>query len=952
MKKILQVQIFLMMLVLSMVYGHAETVTLYPDDNIQEAVDNHREGTVFHLSAGIYRSQKVSPKRGNQFIGTVNDKGEPITVLNGAKVLSAGWTAVDTYIWKYNENLPIQKEYGVVPEKKPYIEFNKYTNHGVNGNYPACDYSERCNQPENLYRNSNLLKKGASYSALKSGSWYLDYTEDNSNKEKIILKDNAEIYLYDENYPKNIEMGLSRYAFGIDFETGIAASDVVFKNLVVEKYANLYQMGAIGNQMPGEGWLIENCEVRLNNSAGIRLGSKNVVKDNYVHHNGQIGIKGSLEWGYSTKGGKWEEGDDPKTWINSFVYDAIVENNEISHNRLPNSGFNVGQEGGATKFAYTVNLTLRNNYVHDNNGFGLWTDIWNLNTLFQNNRCIYNSHAGIFHEISDAAVIINNEVRGNGWGVDNDGSIFGSQILISGSKNASVTNNTVYVDAGEQGIMVLAEKRGVIKHSDKPFLLDTFYDGQEYEQVAYNINVNNNKVYYLSSDGYSGVHALGRDKDQNGNYISNGYGDEFFSTDNKIVFDENEYHVSDINKKHWSWKNEDSYTSFIVGSGRSWDEFQSFGYENNGILLLDHDLQENYIQNNTERTLYEDAEDRSTQRWSVYDRSRVGATISNIEDNGNRVIQLQGDGTHNGYILGDWSGGKNVWNNRTKKIMKWSMKYNEDFVVYISVETLKGHRYLYYTNSNQSWQWKKGEYLHHGLGLSSSNGTWQTYSRNLEDDLRDLEPDNMITSVNSFLIRGSGLVDNIELKKDSIEPIELISSKDGKKVLMITDRHILTILDTSNKNNSRIIARYELEEDINDIKFSQDTQRVYISLGVNDFQILDIENPHATVPKILSRYSVDGPSIFTVSKDDSKIYLSSYALNFEIINISDVKNPKQVTLLNEAVRPSHPSSFYMLDMVLSSDDKQVYLRDSVGAVYVIDIADISNPRLIQSIGDF
>jgi hypothetical protein len=280
------------------------------------------------------------------------------------------------------------------------------------------------------------------------------------------------------------------------------------------------------------------------------------------------------------------------------------------------------------------------------------------------------------------------------------------------------------------------------------------------------------------------------------------------------------------------------------------------------------------------------------------------------------------------------------------------MKYNEDFVVYISVETVKGPRYLYYTNSNQSWQWKKGEYLHHGLGLSSSNGTWQTYTRNLEDDLRDLEPDNMITSVNSFLIRGSGLVDNIELKKDSIEPIELITSKDGKKVLMITDRHILTILDTSNKNNSRIIARYELEEDINDIKFSQDTQRVYLSSGVNDFQILDIENPHATVPKILSRYSVDGPSIFTVSKDDSKIYLSTYALNFEIIDISDVENPRQVSLLTEAVRPSHPSSFYMLDMVLSSDDKQVYLRDSVGAVYIIDIEDISNPRLIQSIGDF
>jgi hypothetical protein len=348
-------------------------------------------------------------------------------------------------------------------------------------------------------------------------------------------------------------------------------------------------------------------------------------------------------------------------------------------------------------------------------------------------------------------------------------------------------------------------------------------------------------------------------------------------------------------------------------------------------------------------TVYESAEDESIKGWMVYDKTPTGATISNIEDNGNRVIQLQGDGIKNGYILGDWMGGANVWNNKKEKTITWRMKYDEDFIVYISVETVKGHRFLYYTNRNGSWRWKN--YIHHGLGSNANDGTWRTFTRNLKDDLRDIEPDNMITSVNAFLIRGSGLVDNIELKKDVIESIELITSKNGKKVLMITDSHILTILDTSNKNNSRIIARYDIEDYIADIKLSKDAKKVYIS-RYGRFQILDIENPNSTVPNILSTYTTDGPSTFTVSDDDSKIYLSPYALNFEIIDISDVENPIQLGFLNAHVRPIHPTSYPSIDMVLSSDSKEVYVRDSEGAVYIVDISNPNEPKLIKSIGGF
>jgi hypothetical protein len=162
-------------------------------------------------------------------------------------------------------------------------------------------------------------------------------------------------------------------------------------------------------------------------------------------------------------------------------------------------------------------------------------------------------------------------------------------------------------------------------------------------------------------------------------------------------------------------------------------------------------------------TVYENAENRNIEGWSVYDSSPEGANIANIKDKDKgRVIELNGAGTKNGYILGDWLGGDNLWNNRTEKTIRWSMKYDEDFVIYISVDTKKGQRYLYYTNNNSNdGQWKN--YIHHGLGYNASYGKWRTFTRDLERDLQDLEPNNAIVAVNSFLVRGSGLLDDIEL---------------------------------------------------------------------------------------------------------------------------------------------------------------------------------------------
>ena len=164
-------------------------------------------------------------------------------------------------------------------------------------------------------------------------------------------------------------------------------------------------------------------------------------------------------------------------------------------------------------------------------------------------------------------------------------------------------------------------------------------------------------------------------------------------------------------------------------------------------------------------TVYEDAEDGTTDRWYVYDDTPEGAEIINVfdEDRQSNVIQFSGSGWDNGYRL-TRSGGGN-WHNSDQLVIEWSMKYTEFFMVYIDIETTEGHRYLTYTPDDYS-SLGDGEYVIYGLGAGAMDGQWHTYVRDLQADLEGAQPGVTITEVNGFLIRGSGRVDDIKLFYD------------------------------------------------------------------------------------------------------------------------------------------------------------------------------------------
>jgi hypothetical protein len=211
-------------------------------------------------------------------------------------------------------------------------------------------------------------------------------------------------------------------------------SDVRIQGITIQNYAPAAQLGPVlaGGHSAAEnttGWVVEGCEIRNNSTGGVRVGHATRLIRNHIHHNGQIGVVGI--------------GDD-----------ILLDGNEIAYNNT--RAFDAGWEGGGTKFVYTNRLTARGNFVHHNDGPGLWTDGDNVNTLYENNRSEDNAANGIFHEIGYAAVIRNNTVARNGF--TRGGWLYGAGIMVSSSRDVEIYGNTVTNNAN--GITAVQQNRG------------------------------------------------------------------------------------------------------------------------------------------------------------------------------------------------------------------------------------------------------------------------------------------------------------------------------------------------------------------------------------------------------------------------------------------------------------------------------------------------------------
>jgi parallel beta-helix repeat protein len=363
----------------------AATVTLAPGDDIQQAVDRNPASTTFMLNAGLYRTQSVTPKNGDAFIGADG------AILDGANLLDSFDRDGALYVAR---NQPID------PNTMVQGVCRKF--------YP------RCGHPQDLYFDGRPLRAVAKKSKVVPGTFFYDY-------------DASAVYFADDPSGQTIELSYRPFAFGGK------ANGVTVQNLAVENYACADQQGAIGDHGEGKGWEIVSDEVLWNHGVGVVMPPGSELQDNNIHHNGEMGV------GAGTGSG-------------------TVADNEIAFNVW--NGTDCGWECGGAKWAQVTEWIVQDNYVHDNQGDGLWADIGSQQMLFEGNRIENNLYAGISYEISRSAVIDGNSFKGNGaktfgWG-------WQGQVQIQNSSAVEVENNTLVLDAknGGNGIVIIQQDRG------------------------------------------------------------------------------------------------------------------------------------------------------------------------------------------------------------------------------------------------------------------------------------------------------------------------------------------------------------------------------------------------------------------------------------------------------------------------------------------------------------
>jgi hypothetical protein len=444
---------------------------IFPGDDIQSRVNAGAAGATFILKAGVHRGQTITPKTGQIFVG------ETGTILSGAKALTsftrsgAAWVASN------------QTQQGAVS--------------GSVADGICKSTNPRCGYPEDLFINDTPLQHVASLTNGGPGKWFFDYAAD-------------KIYFWDDPTGKIVETSVTPVAF-----VGSASSGVTIRGLTIEKYAAPTQEAAVNL---GNGWIIEDSEVRWNHAGGIWTGPYSKSLRNFVHHNGCFGFNGAGE-------------------------NILVEGNQISYNNY--AGYDSFWGAGGSKWVYTTNLVVRGNFSHHNFGPGLWTDINNVFTLYENNIVEDNQRGGIFHEISYDAIIRNNTLRRNGTGKDFPYWTTGAGIEVVSSPNVEVYGNTL-VD-NWQGITGLDDHRGT---------------GNRGTWTLTNLYVHDNTVTSLLMDKGSGRTG-----------VVDTAGTGAFSTTANNRFRQNGYTLG-VNAQYFMW----------LSTDRTETEWRSFGMDTTGTF--------------------------------------------------------------------------------------------------------------------------------------------------------------------------------------------------------------------------------------------------------------------------------------------------------------------------------------------------------------------------------
>jgi len=394
-------------------------VTLHPTDNVPKIVSSRPEGTTFIFSPGTYRlSEPIVPKNNDRFIGQTScapPASSCPAIISGAVVIGPLATFDGT-------NYQVAKQ----TQHNPRAASTTNCDRG----WLACIY------PEDLFFDDKPLRHldSPTLPPIGPGEWWFDYT-------------NHVIYFHDDPSGHTVETSVVNNAFGGP------ANYVSIQYLTVEKFADMYPVGAIGatqaaNALTQEtDWTVQNCEVRLNHVFGVRVGYHIHILSNYIHDNGETGIGGGIGWRAA-----------PAT--HSANAGILIQGNTINHNDYAHFDPQFG--AGGIKIGSTSGVVVRGNTIQNNEGSGLHFDDDSGNVLVDGNTITDNSDAdGLVQEIGGGiSTFRNNVVLRNGTQLNGNSSSY--QIAVRVTPGVEIYCNVLEVPPGRgvNGWGIGTSKRG------------------------------------------------------------------------------------------------------------------------------------------------------------------------------------------------------------------------------------------------------------------------------------------------------------------------------------------------------------------------------------------------------------------------------------------------------------------------------------------------------------
>ena len=298
-------------------------------------------------------------------------------------------------------------------------------------------------------------------------------------------------------------------------------------------------------------------------------------------------------------------------------------------------------------------------------------------------------------------------------------------------------------------------------------------------------------------------------------------------------------------------------------------------------------------------TIHENGEDQDTAGWSVYDNTPIG-TITNIIDNsGNRVIQLAGEGT----TTGTGTGFKFLLPTPQTEnfILQWKMKFAKDFIFEIHCKTSDGLRILKYSTKDSS-DLGAGVQIDYTLDLPDSSSKWLTIRRNVQQDILNAQPEVSLYEIFKIQIRGYGQLDDIvsfgyadsdgDLIPDTLEALGIDGDLQGDDDLdndgisNIEEVILGTPVDNPDADADSLLDGFEL---YNSLTNPQDPDSDDNGIADPD------ENPDGDAYTNLQEQE-NGTAALSYTHDDGYVY--DYQSLFSGIDISNWFGPDDMSIQN------------------------------------------------------